>query len=89
MGIPLDPSTTSVGVHNGYGIRICYGNMIWLDADQRSILLVGGINGEISTASSGVIQKPEVGEAGQWWSRYRTEGPIPDIRPDVEDRCQE
>lgn len=75
VGIPLGPST-GVGIYNGDRIRISYGDMIRLDAEQRSILLVGGIDGEVTSPSSGLIQKPPVGEASEWRSGNITQRSI-------------
>lgn len=75
VDIPLGPPT-GVGIDDGYSIWIGYGNMIWLDADQRPILVVGGIDGEVTSTLSGLVEKPQAGDTSQWRTGNMTQRSI-------------
>lgn len=67
LEIPLGPAT-SVGIYDTDRFRVCYRDMIGLDADHCAISFVGSIDGEVASSSTGMVQKPQVGEASGQWS---------------------
>lgn len=61
--------TITVTVDGLESTIICHGDVIRLNPDQRSVLLMCLINNQISTTSTGLIEQPEIGELGKEWTR--------------------
>lgn len=62
----------STRVDGGYGIRICYRDVIWLNSDQGLILIVDLSDSQVAPPSSGLQQKPKFGEASKDASNQRS-----------------
>lgn len=52
----------TVDGRNGGGVG--NGNVLWLNANESSVLLVGGVDSEVSTSAAGLVEEPKFRESG-------------------------
>lgn len=65
------------------GRVVCNRDVVWLDADYCSVLLMSCMHGGISSSSTALVQQPEVGELGWEWSRDGEIAWLGEIRDEI------
>ena len=70
-------------VDDGNHIRVCNRDVIRLDAHKLAIFLVGFMNSFEASATTALVQQPEVGESGKRRTRNVTYGMGPNVGEEV------
>ena len=58
-----------MAIHQWDGIDVGDGHVVRLNADKRTIPLVGVVNREIATATAALVHQPEIRDRGRKWRR--------------------
>lgn len=67
------------------GRIVCNRDVVWLDANYCSVLLMSCMHGSISSSSTTLIQQPEVGELCWEWSGDGEIARFREVRDEVEE----
>ena len=86
--VPFQPAS-AMGVDDGYSIRVRDRDMVWLDPNQLSVLLVGIIDRFESPATPALIKQPEVGESSSARAGDVTNSMGAKVRKKIEEKGEE
>ena len=78
-----------MGVDDRYSIRVRDRDMVWLDTDQLSVLLVSVIDSSESPAAPALVEQPKVGESSCARTGDVTKSTRTKVRKKIEEKRKE